>query len=170
MKSKGRFWYIIAAIPILLVLAVITLAAVKYYASYRYLKQCLHSNEAELEQLADYVRGIYAEGDSSVKIDEESCHDEIMSILDALRAKYQSDSEYPVFSGVEAYFDKDGDVLFCIQAKKDRLKKGDGIDSPDIRCYCLVYVDEAYDGDQRFADGKPIWGSWHTWSFDTYSG
>lgn len=170
MKIKNRTRYIIAAIPVLIILATATLLAVKYYAGYHYIKSCLYSNEAELEQLADYVRDIYAEGESFVMLDEESGHDEIMPILDALREKYQSDSEYPVFTAVEAYFDKDGDVLFLIQVKKHRLKNGDGINSPDIRCYCLVYVDEAYDGDQRFADGKPIWGSWHTWSFDTYSG
>lgn len=57
MKSKKRSRYIIAAIPILFVLMTVTLLAVKYYAAYRYIKNCLYSDKDELEQLADIHSG-----------------------------------------------------------------------------------------------------------------
>lgn len=170
MKKKKLLRYIIAAIPLLSVLAIIISAVVSYYYPYYYIENCLYSNKDEFEQLTVYVRDLYTEGDKRIKINEESGREEIKAILGRLREQYQKDSDYTVFSSIDAYFDNDGDMLFYIWAKAEKLKGGDGIDSPDIRCYDLVYVDEGYDGDQPVKDKEPFWGNWRTWSSNTYSG
>lgn len=170
MKRKKLLRYIIVAIPFLFVIAIVISATVSYYYPYHYIKNCLYSNKDEFEQLTVYVRNLYTEGDRHIQINEDSDREEIKAILGRLREQYQKDSDFRVFSAVDVYFDNDGDMLFYIGAKNEKIKNGDGYNSPDILCYDLVYIDENYDGDQPVKDKEPFWGNWRTWSFDTYSG
>lgn len=170
MKNKKLFRYLIAAIPIVFILVIIVSLAVSYYYPYHYIKDCLYSNKDEFEQISVHLRNIYTEGDTNIRINEDSNYDEINTILSGLRGQYQNDSEYPVFSSINVYFDSDGDLLFYLRAKNNKIENADGMNNPDIRCYYLVYIDENYDGDSPIKNAKPFWGNWYTWSDDTYSG
>lgn len=167
MKRKRLFRYIVIVI---LILAIPAFIAVYYYSPYLYIKACLYSNKESFEQIPIYLKSINIEKNAHIKIDDDSDYNEINSILIDLKEQYQNDSTYPVFSAINVYSDSDGDLLLYIHTRKEKLKNGDGIDSPDIRCYDLVYIDEGYDGNSPVKDTEPFWGNWYTWSHDTYSG
>ncbi len=57
-----------------------------------------------------------------------------------------------------------------VQAKKQKIKTGDGINTPDIRCYSLVYVDPNYAGSIKEMSERPFYDNWRIWSEDMWSG
>ena len=170
MKSKKLLRYIVAVILILFILAVPAFMAADCYYPYHYIKSCLYSNKESFDYIPNYLKNANIEENTHIRIDADSDHDEINSILSSLKEQYQNDSVYPVFSSIDVYFDSDGDFMFYIQARKEKLKNGDGINSPDIRCYELVYIDERYDGNSPIKEKEPFCENWYTWSKDTYSG
>lgn len=154
-----------------LISVVILSVVVSYYFPYAYVQGCLYSNKDDFEKLPDYIKSLYSEGTTHIDITEESDCKEINAILAGLKKQYQKDSPYPVFSYVDAYYDKDGDVMFMIPVRKEKLPKKNGVESPDIRYYYLVYIDDGYDGHSSYIkDKKPFSGNWRTWSADRYSG
>ncbi|MCR5119095.1 MAG: hypothetical protein K6B44_05690 [Lachnospiraceae bacterium] len=157
-------------IVILLLLAIVIMTALIYRSSpYAYVKQVAKSNGAILNQLTAAMRG-YAENNKHFEYSDEDAPEDIKAIMGGLKSEYQKDSEGPVFSGVEVYFDEQGDMMYLIQVRKDKLKSGDGKESPDIRCYYLIYTDSSYDGKQAEASADVIYGNWHYWSKNLYSG
>ena len=143
---------------------------ISWNAQKRYVKDCFYTNQESFQKIVDLSRKQYHDGDTYLKIDEESNSDEYRTILKDLREQYQSNSDYPVFTAVDIYYDNEGDLALYIQVKKKKLKNGDGIDIPDIICYDLVYIDEKYDGNKTVKNEKPFYENWYFWSFDTYSG
>ena len=77
---------------------------------------------------------------------------------------------HPVFTAIEVYSDNNGNLAISIQAKKEIIKGGNGKETPDVRCYCLVYVEPNYVGSIHAKDKAPFYDNWRTWSSDTYSG
>ncbi|MCM1508619.1 MAG: hypothetical protein NC177_16030 [Ruminococcus flavefaciens] len=168
MKNKKLVCGIGVAV---LIVAVIVTLVVSYYFPYAYVQGCLYSNKDDFERLPDYVKSLYSEGTTHITIKENSDCKEINAILAGLKKQYQKDSPYPVFSSVDVHYDSDGDVMFMITARKEKLPKSNGIESPDIRYYSLVYIDEDYDGSSSYIkDKKPFSDNWRTWSADRYSG
>ncbi len=163
---KGLKWVFI----VLMILAFVIMAVIIYRSSpYVYVKRMAKNNEAILNQLTSVMRG-YSENNKHIEYSDEDAPDEIKTIMRELKDEYQKDSEWPVFSGVEVYFDEQGGMMYLIQVRKDRLKSGDGKDSPDIRCYYLIYTDSNYDGKQAETSADLLYGNWHYWSKDLYSG
>lgn len=168
MKKEKNIKLIL--IVILLLLAIVIMTALIYRSSpYAYVKQVAKSNEDILDRLTSVIRG-YTENNKHFEYSDEDAPEDIKAIMEGLKSEYQKDSEGPVFSGVEVYFDEQGDMMYLIQVRKDKLKSGDGKDSPDIRCYYLIYTDSNYDGKQTEASADVIFDDWHYWSKDLYSG
>ncbi len=170
MKNKKTLCNIIVVISVLV--AVVLFMAVSYFFPYKYVEKCLYSNRDDLEKIPSYLESLYDEDKKHIiiKTGENSNYDEITEILVKLQKQYQSDSKYPVFSSVDVYYDNEGDIMFYIQAKKEKLKNRDGINDADIRCFQLLYIDENYDGSSPAEYRKPFCDNWYTWSSDIYSG
>lgn len=170
MRNKKTLRNIIVVISVLV--AVVLCMAVSYFYPYKYVENCFYSNRDDFEKIPYYLESLYDEDKKHIiiKIGESSNYDEITAILVKLQKQYQNDSKYPVFSSVDVYYDDDGDVMFYIQAKKEKLKNRNGINSADIRCYYIVYVDENYDGKSPAKCRKSFCDNWYTWSSDIYSG
>ena len=178
MKQKRITIAIIIIVPLLIIISSALFLTAYYYAPYRYVENCFYSNKEDLEMLVGYFKELQGDGIVSEKADEndlpEALQKKAKAILESLQKQYQKDSDYPVFTSVNADYDENGNVLLYLQAKKEKLKKGDGIDSPDIRCYYLVYIDESYSGSSELHIDKkqknPFCDNWYSWSSDTYSG
>lgn len=87
-----------------------------------------------------------------------------------MNKKYQVDSNYPVFTAINVRSDGKGNTYIYIQAKKQRIITGDGINKPDIRCYSLVYIDPNYAGSIKEMSKRPFYDNWRIWSEDMWSG
>ena len=169
MKNKKKLRNIIVVISVLV--AVVLFMAVSCFYPYTYMENCFYSNRDDFEKIQSYLESLYDEDKKHIIIEtgESSNYDEITAILVKLQKQYQSDSKYPVFSYVDVYYDNDGDMMFYIQIKKEKLKNSDGVNSPDIRLYQLVYIDENYDGRSPAYYRKPFCDNWYTWSADRHS-
>ena len=166
IKRKQRL-----VIGIILMIAIISISIIIHFINrtpYRYCENCLQSNIEYFDALPTYIRNYSLSG--TVKISDENTPKEINEILDSLNKQYQKDSDYPVFTAIEVYSDNNGNLAISIQAKKEIIKSGNGIDTPDVRCYSLVYVEPNYVGSIHAKDKAPFYDNWRTWSSDTYSG
>ena len=152
-------------IGIILMIAIISIPII---IQYRYCENCLQSNIEYFDALPTYIRNYSLSG--TVKISDENTPNEINEILDSLNKQYQKDSDYPVFTAIEVYSDNNGNLAISIQAKKEIIKGGNGKETPDVRCYSLVYVESNYVGSIHAKDKAPFYDNWRTWSSDTYSG
>lgn len=159
-------------------LSLVIFLTVSYYAPYKYVENCFYSNTEIFEQLPSLLKTLQTEDISSVQIEENdlsnASYNEVKTILAGLQEQYRKDSDYAVFSFVNAEYDENGNLLLYMIAKSEKLKNGDGINSHDIRFYYLVYIDENYSGNSRIHIDKnykePFWGNWYTWSSDSFSG
>ena len=151
----------------IVIISIPIIVQVSYRTPYRYCKKCLQSNREYFDAIPTYIRKYSLNGDVSLR--DENTPKEIREILNNLNKQYQKDSDYPVFTAIQIYNDKNGNLAILIQAKKDRLKNGNGIEIPDIRCYSLVYVEPNCTG-SIYTKKSPFYDNWRTWSSDTYSG
>lgn len=185
MKRKMLIRNITAAVLLLSAAALILFFRISYRAPYKYTEDCFYSNEQDFERLSLCFSNLYSDGMTYAEYKEDTdyfCADfkggstfsdsynDVEVILNGLRERYQQDSDYPVFSSVKAQYDDNGAMMLTVQAKKEKLKNGDGINKPDIRVIYLVYIDENYDGASPKGERKPFCGNWYTWSADVYSG
>lgn len=167
----------IAIVLSLVILSLVLLLVISYYAPYKYTENCFYSNKENFERLPGLFKTLQIDDVSSVDIDENdlsnTAYNEVKNILVSLQEQYRNDSEYAVFSSVNAEYDESGNILLYTIVKSKKIK-GNGMDSPDIRCYYLVYIDENYNENSRLHIDKdykePFCGNWYTWSSDTYSG
>lgn len=168
-KTKKYVWLVLVLLGII---STIVIFLISWYTEQNYVQRCFKSNQLLFEQIVDLSRKIDHEekGHVEIKTNEDNGYENIKTILTELQNKYQSDSDYPVFSAVDIYYDDENDIALIIHVKNDKLKNGDGIETPDIRCYELVYVDKEYDGEIREKNGKLFYEEWRVWSYDTYSG
>lgn len=153
---------------VLLLAGLITLQF-SYTASKRYVTKCCQDNSALLESLVEACRE-YDTGESGgVSLDTETAPESVRNILESLRAKYQPDSEYAVFSSCKVNFDDDGNMQLWIRAKTETAA-GDGHTAPDLRVCYLVYLDDKLAEDQQYMKKhEQLVGNWYFWSTDTYS-
>lgn len=166
IKRKQRL-----VIGIILMIAIISIPIIIHFINrtpYRYCENCLQSNIEYFDALPTYIRNYSLSG--TVKISDENTPKEIKEILRSLNKQYQKDSDYPVFTAIEVYSDNNGNLAISIQAKKEIIKGGNGIDTPDVRCYSLVYVEPNYVGSIHAKEKASFYDNWRTWSSDTYSG
>lgn len=168
MKSKRKYLYVFAIILIIVIIAIPITLQVEYSAPYRYCEKCLLSNKEYFDTLPVYVRDYGHNG--HIYLNDENTPEEIREILGSLNRQYQKDSYYPVFTEIAVDYDQNENLAFSIQAKRDRLKNGNGIETPDIKSYYLVYVDTNYTGDTHAKNKTPFYSNWRTWSSDDYSG
>ncbi|MGN1084309.1 MAG: hypothetical protein ACI4QX_04865 [Lachnospiraceae bacterium] len=88
--------------------------------------------------------------------------------LSKLREKYQKNCDYPIFSTIYAYYDKEGNLLLHMQAYNEKISM------EEKRCYYLVYVKEGYSGNGSSlgidslgrVTKEPFADNWYTWSMD----
>ena len=192
MKRKKLIRNITAAILLLSAAALILFFRISYLAPYKYTEDCLYSNKEDFERLSLCFSNLYSDGMTYAEYKEDTdyfytdfkgdsafsdntfnnsnSYNEVEDILDRLREQYQKGSDYPVFSSVKAQYDNNGEMMLTVQAKKEKLKNGDGVNSPDIRTFYLLYIDENYENDSPKGERKPFCGNWYTWSADVYSG
>ena len=167
MKVKRKHRFVIAAILMIVIISIPVMIQFLYHTPYRYCENCLQSNKEYFDALPTYIRNNGLNG--IVYLNDENTPKEIRDILDSLNKQYQKDSDFPVFTAIKIYNDKNGNLSISIQAKKDKLKNGNGIETPDIRCYSLVYVEPNYTGSIHAKDKAPFYDNWRTWSSDIYS-
>ena len=165
MKNKSKIILIAA-----LIIAVIggVLLTVYLKSPEQYCKRCLYSNSSDFDSLVDYVRQYDITGE--VEVGDGDIPPEIEAILVRLNDQYQADSDYPVFTALTAQHDDNGNIYISVQAEKHRNSSGDGLDSSDIRCCSLVYVDPDYSGSVMEMNTRPFYDNWRVWSTDMWSG
>ncbi len=166
--NKSRTQKIIV-VALLILIVFIGYIMISYYTRNDFVKNCYYTNQQDFDNIAVYFENLYsdnlysAEFDAdtdelilSFKITDENnessysseirnCSNESFSIaLDNLRAKYQGNSDYPVFYGIYAYYDNGHMLLhICVQSKA--MRKG-LYNTGDIYRYYIVYIDEEYNG------------------------
>ena len=179
---------IIAVVALACVLVPTILIFISYNADYNFTKNCYFSNQNTFDEMSQYFKSLYIEGLSRAKFngntgeislynnsETEISNDELKVVLNNLREQYQTDSYFPPFSFVDAYYDSEGDMLLYMRAKV-RHTNGDGLNSPDLFISYLVYIDEGYSGKKAplkisdYKDAKPFSGNWCYWSESGYSG
>lgn len=192
MNRKKLVRNVAVVILLLSAAALILFFRISYLAPYKYTEDCFYSNKEDFEQLSACFKELYSEGITYAEYEEDtdcfsvdyngddvfldktagnsSLYNEVEEILSNLREKYQKDSDYPVFSSITVQYDDNGNMLLTVQAKKEKLKNGDGVDNPDIRMFYLVYIDEDYKGSSLINAKNSFYDNWYTWSADTYSG
>ncbi len=182
MKTKKLIIAAAVTVSVLSIAAVLMYLTVSFLNPHIYTEKCFYSNREKLEQLPEYFRELQADGIEKVSTDwdmpwdepESTTYNEVKSILAGLQEQYQKDSDYPVFAAVCADYDENGNIQLYLQTRKKKLRNGNGMDSPDIRCYYLVYIDENYSGSSKLQIDKnyyePFCGNWYTWSTDTFLG
>ncbi len=168
MSRRGKIITITAAV--LLLAAVVVLVVRSPIISRTYVANCYYVEKKSFDRIAELSRGYYEDGESCIKINSENGGEEILSLMSYLGSKYQDDSDFPVFTAVDVYFDNEGDMTLDIQVRKIKIANADGIDTPDVLCYDLVYADEDYSGSLADKLGRPFFGRWFVWSYDSYSG
>ena len=129
--KKSRIRALLITLSVIISLVILTLVLVVNSAEY-YCKRCLNSNSTDFDNLVTYVKQNGITGQMS--IGDDIIPKEIEEILDRLNGKYQVDSNYPVFTAINVRSDGNGNTYIYVQAKKQKIKTGDGINTPDIRC------------------------------------
>lgn len=187
--NKKLVRIIIAIVALACVLVPTILILVSYNADYNFTKNCYFSNQKTFDEMSQYFKSLYNEGLSRAQFSgntgeislyndiETDCstNDELKAVLNDLQKQYQTDSYFPPFSFVDAYYDSEGDMLLYMRAKVKHTN-GDGLNSPDLFICYLVYIDEDYSGKKaplKIADNKdarPVSGNWCYWSESGYSG
>lgn len=202
LKRKIKIVIIIVLVLVLLIPIIwLGVSFAKDKSKYRMVENYYYSNTESFNEISSYFKNLYSEGLYRVQFpytgdfnkialyqddnddrttttsSEKNVYDEnFVSVLANLRNKYQANSEYPIFSNVRAYFDKDGDMQLIINAYSEPLKTKGDINTPDTRNIYLVYCDEGYDGECSFIgigssdDIKPFSDRWCTWSAHDYLG
>ena len=160
---------VVTAVIFLIITAAVWLS-LSYSAPYNYVESCFYDNQDDFADLVSYAQTLCTENSSRVKITADNAPDNIRLFLESLQKQYAQDSPYPVFSSVDVCFDNEGDMMLYVHARKEKLRSGDGINSPDIRFYYLIYTDEDYESKLPCAKNEPFSGNWYTGSSDTYSG
>ena len=186
-KKQSRI-IVIAIVALACVLVPAILLFNSYNADYNFTKSCYFSNQKTLDNLSQYFKSLYIEGLSRAKFngntgeislynnsETEISNDELKVVLNNLREQYQTDSYFPPFSFVDAYYDSEGDMLLYMRAKVKHTN-GDGLNSPDLFICYLVYIDEDYSGKKAplrisdYKDARPVSGNWCYLSESGYSG
>lgn len=169
-SAKTKTTLLVVSAVIFLIITVAVWLSLSYSAPYNYTEDCFYAHQEDFQDLVSYAGKLYSENCSYAEINEDNAPDEIKEFLENLQKQYGKDSPYSVFSSVDVRFDHEGDMMLYVRAKNERLRSGDGMNSPDIRYYYLIYIDENYDGKVTFSKDKPFFESWYTGSSDTYSG
>lgn len=168
MKVKEKYRFAVTVILIIVIISIPIILQILWYAPYRYCEKCLLSNKDYFEILPKYIKKYELNGD--ILLNNETTPKEVRNILDKLNKQYQKDSDYPVFTAIEVRCDKNDNIAVLLNAKKEKIENSDGIGTPDVRCYSLVYVEPNYTGEIFAKDEVPFYDNWRTWSSDTYSG
>ncbi len=193
MKHKHKLITVIILLISLLFCLIIWLI-VSYCTRYSFVEDCYFSNKEKFSDISMNFKELYSDNLCNAKLDGDSGKLELhykfskdnnefiysaeindcsgKSFLDALnqlQEQYEVNSEYPVFSSVDAYYDNDGNMLLYMQVfKKDIEKKAN---EKEIVCYYLVYIDEGYRGndssigiDKFGVTRNPFTDNWCVWS------
>ena len=108
-------------------------------------------------------------GETIYSFEEVECKNEhYVSDLSKLREKYQKNSEYPVFYGIYACYDKDGKMLLYMEVYNEKISE------EEARRYYLVYIEDEYSGNGSYIGidsfgmitREPFTDNWYTWSMD----
>lgn len=169
-SAKTKTALLVVSAVIFMIITVAVWLSLSYSAPYNYAEDCFYAHQEDFDNLVSYAEKLYSENSLYAEINTDNAPDEIKEFLEDLQKQYGKDSPYPVFSAVDVRFDHEGDMMLYVRAKNEKLRSGDGMNSPDIRFYYLIYIDENYDGKVTFSKDKPFFESWYTGSSDTYSG
>lgn len=166
---------------------------VTYCTRYSFVEDYYFSNKEKFGDISTNFKELYSDNLCNAKLDGDSEKLELhykfskdnndfiysteindssgksfVDALNQLQEQYKANSEYPVFSYVDAYYDNDGNMLLYMQVfKKDIETKAN---EKEIVCYYLVYIDEGYHGNgssigidkfgvtrNSFADNWSVW-------------
>lgn len=193
MKHKHKLITVIILLISLLFCLIIWLI-VSYCTRYSFVEDCYFSNKEKFSDISMNFKELYSDNLCNAKLDGDSgklglhykfskdnnefiysseindCSGKsFVDALNQLQEQYEVNSEYPVFSSVDAYYDNDGNMLLYMQVfKKDIEKKQI---EKEIVCYYLVYIDEGYHGndssigiDKFGVTRNPFTDNWCVWS------
>lgn len=193
MKHKHKLITVIILLISLLFCLIIWLI-VSYCTRYSFVKDYYFSNKEKFSDISMNFKELYSDNLCKAKLDGDSEKLELhykfskdnnefaysteikdcsgksfVDALNQLQEEYEENSEYPVFSSADAYYDNDGNMLLYMQVlKKDVEKKAN---EKEIVCYYLVYIDEEYHGnassigiDKFGVTRNPFTDNWCVWS------
>ena len=111
----------------------------------------------------------------SEKLDISS--ESVYKSLSALRDKYVSECEYPLFSFADARYDDAGNMLLRLRAHAETLENAD-IYGYYFTNYYLIYADRDYDGNGFYmsfdsvslSQNEPFSDNWYIWSEKAFLG
>lgn len=188
-------WIIGVVVTVLIVLQFFYLG-VSYYADklkYKKIEKYYQADTESFDSIVKYFEIIYMEDLYGVEFDCDNSYLELklkhtdangevdyttknvecaeasfIRELSKLREKYQKHCDYPVFSTIEACYDKEGNMLLYVQAYNEKIS------TEEKRGYYLVYVKEGYSGNSSFlgidtlgrVTKEPFVDNWYTWSMD----
>ncbi len=193
MKNRHKFGIVIIALALIVIYLIIWII-VSYCTRYNFAKDYYYSNKENFSDISSSFKKMYSNNLCNAKFDNDKeklnlhykytnenndlayssevkdCSRESFSVaLNQLKEQYQVDSDYPVFSSVNAYYDNSGNMLLYIQVKKKSTKNIK--DEQKVICYYLVYVDEEYSGndsllgiDKFGVTCEPFMDNWCVWS------
>lgn len=197
-KKRKRITVVLILLAIVFVLPIVWLGA-SYGArlsKIREIEQYYLSDPERFGEISAYFKELYSEGlfrarlaggrlcleyrdgNRNISSDERDVSEERAWLaLTELREKDSSDSAYPVFSWVWAFYDGEGDLLLYLCAHSEPIKGRDVMIERDIKKSYLVYIDEDYKGtdswlgiDTYGVTEKPFSDRWYFWDESDYSG
>ena len=168
VKSKKKVIGIVAAVIVMLFVAPPVILQMIWYYPIGCCRRCLYSNEDDFKLLVECVRESEFTGD--IRLGENGNPAQIEEILERLNKRYQRDEDLPVFNFVRIDRDGDNDIYISITARSERRRGGDGMTSPDITRYDLVYIDPGYEGHSFEKSCEPFYDNWRVWFTDSWSG
>ena len=177
------------AISVVLLCAtvLICIATITMHKEKTHVKNCYKNNQNTFDTLADTFSKLYASSLKQVYYEYDTdtikkCYEDnmitsdndidfIRESLSELQEKYQNDASHRAFSYIKSYYDDSGNMLMYFKVKSERFKRGS---DDKIRYHYLVYIDEAYHGndsdlsiDTFEINTEPFSGNWYYYSADS---
>lgn len=172
------------------ILSVITMLFISYITRNHYPQSCYNDNKEKFEEIVDEFDLLYEPGLVCAKYEHDTqeivlnysldkehytkrvTNNRIGALISELKELYQKDSDFPVFSYISADYDEKGNVFIETRVKADSIKGGDGVNSHDVFCCDLIFVDESYE-ENNIVDKyelKSFSSDWYVYSYSTFSG
>ncbi len=195
-RFKQKCGWVMGVVVAVLIVLPFFYFGVAYWADklkYKKIENYYYANTESFDSIVKYFEGLYKENLYGAKYDCDNTYyvlglehaDESGEIhytsenvectdtgfirdLSKLREKYQKNCDYPIFSTIYAYYDKEGNMLLHMQAYNEKINE------EERRNYYLVYIEDGYSENSSFlgidsfgiVNREPFTDNWYTWSMD----
>ncbi len=162
--------------------AIVMAAMLSANSSYKDIEKIYYDNTNEFNNIYSYMKNTYSKNTEKAELDlDDKClkvyidknvrivtpDEPIIKDMQTLHDKYQPSNSLYVFTSAASYFDDNGNMMMYLYGAKKKLGERS-------RNYCLVYVDDGYNGyypnylfNQNNTIAKPFDDKWYIWSYDS---